>query len=85
MRLLRSLFFAAASLATLVDVATAQAPKPYQFTVEDYARAERFLGATSNPLVSGMAGRPTWQPDGRFWYRVSAAGGGSAFMMVDPV
>ena len=84
MRLLRSLF-AAASLATLVDVATAQAPKPYQFTVEDYARAERFLGATSNPLVSGMAGRPTWQPDGRFWYRVSAAGGGSAFMMVDPV
>ncbi len=58
-------------------------PKPYQFTIEDYARAERFLGQTTGPLVAGAAGRPTWLPDGRFWYRASTAGG-SAFYLVNP-
>jgi dipeptidyl aminopeptidase/acylaminoacyl peptidase len=58
-------------------------PKPYQFTIEDYARAERFLGQTTGPMVSGSAGRPTWLPDGRFWYRVSTPGG-SAFHLVNP-
>jgi dipeptidyl aminopeptidase/acylaminoacyl peptidase len=59
------------------------AQQPRQVTVEDYARAERFLGANTAPLVSGMAGRPTWLDDGRFWYRATAADG-SAFIIVDP-
>ncbi len=63
----------------------AQAPQPYQFTIEDYARAERFLGATAGPLVSGQAGRPTWVGDaGRFWYRTGNVGGTSSFWIVDP-
>jgi len=63
----------------------AQAPPPYQFTIEDYARAERFLGATAGPLVSGQAGRPTWVgSDARFWYRTNNGGGTSSFWLVDP-
>ena len=63
----------------------AQAQQPYQFTLEDYARAERFLGATAGPLVSGQAGRPTWVgSDGRFWYRTNNGKGTSSFWLVDP-
>ncbi|MFN8570775.1 MAG: DPP IV N-terminal domain-containing protein [Gemmatimonadaceae bacterium] len=77
MRLLRiSLLLAALPLA-------AQQPRVY--TAEDYARAEQFLGQNAAPLVSGMAGRPTWlATGGRFWYRASTASG-SAFYLVDPV
>jgi dipeptidyl aminopeptidase/acylaminoacyl peptidase len=69
-----------ALLTALSPWAAAQAP---QVTAADYARAERFLSAATTPLVSGVPGRPTWLPDGRFWYRVSAAGGGE-FILVDP-
>ncbi len=61
--------------------ATAQAPQA--LTAEDYARAEQSLGNNTSGLVSGIPGRPTWLPDGRAWYRVSAAGG-SQFILVDP-
>jgi len=54
------------------------APPPgYQFTIEDYARAERFLGQTTNPLMHGTAGRPAWLADGRFWYRATTPAGGT--------
>ena len=36
------------------------------------------------PLVYGGSVRPTWLPDGRFWYRTTTASG-SQFMVVDPV
>jgi dipeptidyl aminopeptidase/acylaminoacyl peptidase len=52
-------------------------------TVDDYARAERMLGTTTAPLVTGLGVRATWLPDGRFWYRTSVANG-FAFVMVDP-
>ena len=80
----RRTLLAAALLAPVFASAQSAAPKPYQFTIEDYARAERFLAAGTSPLVSGVAGRPSWLADGRFWYRVSASGGG-AFVVVDPV
>ncbi|MFN8668776.1 MAG: DPP IV N-terminal domain-containing protein [Gemmatimonadaceae bacterium] len=64
-------------------VAQGAPPKGYQFAIEDYARAERFLGATMNPLVSGTTGRPSWLPDGRFHYRVTTANGAS-FVLVNP-
>ena len=69
--------------ATLAGQSAAR--RPYQFTIEDYARAERFLGATAGPLVSGQAGRPTWIGSaGRFWYRTANVGGTAAFWLVDP-
>ncbi len=63
--------------------APAAPPKPYQFTIEDYARAERMLAPTVFPMVSGTAGPATWLPDGRFWYR-SATSSGATFYLVDP-
>ncbi len=50
---------------------------------QDYARAEQRLAAQVTPLVSGIASRPVWLPDGRFWYRATLAEG-SAFWLVDP-
>ncbi len=59
------------------------AQTPRQITAEDYARAEHFLGTTTNALVSGRADRATWLADGRFWYRVTTDAGAD-FIMVDP-
>jgi len=61
----------------------ASAQVPREVTANDYARAERFLGANANSLVSGIPGQPTWLSDGRFWYRVSTTDG-AQFIMVDP-
>ena len=57
--------------------------KPYQFTIEDYARAERMLAPTTFPLVSGTASSVTWLPDGRVWYR-AVTPEGSTFYLADP-
>ena len=59
------------------------APLPYQFTIEDYARAERMLAPTTFPLVSGTVGPTTWLADDRFWYRATTVGGGT-FYLVSP-
>ena len=58
------------------------AQSPRQFTDADYARAERFLAPGTGTLVSGVAGRASWLPDGRFYYRVSTPQG-NAFQLVD--
>ncbi|MEX0906821.1 MAG: DPP IV N-terminal domain-containing protein [Gemmatimonadota bacterium] len=76
---LTTLWFTAAAFAT----APLDAQQPRQVTAADYARAESFLGANTTPLVSGLAGRPDWLPDGRFWYRATTADG-AAFVLVDP-
>ncbi len=68
----------------LLFAAPLMAQQPRQFTADDYARAERFLAPNTGPLVTGIATRPTWLADGRFWYRVSTTGG-NAFHVVDPV
>jgi len=67
----------------LVLPLVAAAQQPRQLTAEDYARAEKFLGANAAPLVTGMGVRPTWLDDGRFWYRTTVPNG-SAFFLVDP-
>ena len=64
-----------------LSIATAQQPR--QLTADDYARAERYLGATTAPLMTGTGVRPTWLDDGRFWYRTTVPNG-SAFFLVDP-
>jgi dipeptidyl aminopeptidase/acylaminoacyl peptidase len=71
------------SLVLLLLAAPATAQQPRQLTAQDYARAERFLGANAAPLVSGIGARPTWLADGRFWYRTTVPTG-SAFFLVDP-
>jgi len=59
------------------------AQQPAAVTAADYARAERFLGPSVTPLVSGGAVTANWLPDDRFWYRNTRADG-VEFMLVDP-
>jgi dipeptidyl-peptidase-4 len=68
-------------IAGLAAGAFAQNPSP-KFTAADYARAEKFMGYNTNPLVYGAV-RPNWTDDGRCWYRVTRAEG-SEFVLVDP-
>jgi dipeptidyl-peptidase 4 len=54
-------------------------------TVEDYARAEKFLAGNTTPLVLHGPVRPAWVQGGdRFWYR-SVTAEGSEFVLVDTV
>ncbi|MBM3312128.1 MAG: S9 family peptidase, partial [Candidatus Aminicenantes bacterium] len=57
---------------------------PRALTADDYARAEKFLGANVTSLVFRGSVRPTWLPDERFWYRNALADNGSEFILVDP-
>ncbi len=68
----------------LLFFATLAVQQPRAFTTDDYARAERFMGYNTTPLVYGAAVRPTWLPDERFWYR-NATPQGSEFVLVDPM
>ena len=70
-------------VALLVIATPLAAQSPRQLTAEDYARAEKFLGTNTLPLVTGFGVRPTWLEDGRFWYRTTVANG-SGFFVVDP-
>jgi len=58
-------------------------PAPRALTAADYARAERFLGYNTTPLVFRAGIRPTALPDDRFWYR-DAIPEGVEFVLVDP-
>ncbi len=74
-------FFAIGVMTVLMTtICTAQ---PRALTAEDYARAEKFMGYNTAPLVLRAGVRPTWLPDGRFWYRV-ATENGNEFVLVDP-
>jgi dipeptidyl-peptidase 4 len=53
-----------------------------RLTADDYARAERWMGYNTAPLVYRTAARPNWLPDDRFWYRVTVPGG-AEFILVD--
>lgn len=76
---LRLFAIAVASLPiTVVCVAQQRA-----LTADDYARAEKFMSYNTTPLVLRAGVRPTWLPDGRFWYRVTTENGGE-FILVDP-
>ena len=80
-RLVRtSLMLAAVAAAS---VANAQ-PTAGAVTSADYARAEKFLAATLNPLVVGGTVTPTWMTGGKFTYK-STTSDGSRFFVVDPI
>lgn len=75
-------------LAGLIKPATLPAQEqpsgaPPVVTAADYARAERFLAATVNPLVIGGNVSPAWLPDERFTYRRTLEDG-YEFLLVDP-
>src|SRR6266851_5282118 len=55
-----------------------------RLTSDDYARAEKFLGYNTNPLVLHAPARPVWLADDRFSYRVTTEKG-TEFVLVDPV
>ncbi|MFC1556783.1 DPP IV N-terminal domain-containing protein [candidate division KSB1 bacterium] len=48
-----------------------------------YARAESFLSANTNPLVTGTMSNSAWMTDGRLQYRKTVPGG-HEFVLVDP-
>jgi dipeptidyl-peptidase-4 len=50
-------------------------------TVDDYQRAEKFLGYNTNPLVSNGAVQANWLPGDRFWYRNQGANGAEFFLV----
>ncbi len=52
-------------------------------TEDDYARAERYLGSHTFPLVKNLNVRPSWTDGDMFWYR-REAGEGHEFIRVDP-
>ncbi|PYO68396.1 MAG: S9 family peptidase, partial [Gemmatimonadetes bacterium] len=70
-------------LALLLLTRVGFAQQPRVLTADDYARAERFLGYNTTPLVFGVGVRPTWLADGRFWYRI-AIPQGFEYVLVDP-
>jgi len=80
----RSSLFAVLSVATAVLAPSIGTAQSRVVTADDYARAERFLGFATSPLVSGLGVQPTWLPDGRFWYRVRQADGSRPIIVVEP-
>jgi dipeptidyl aminopeptidase/acylaminoacyl peptidase len=71
-------------LAIAPAVSAQPSPGHPSLSAADYARAEKFLAATVNPLVSGGSVTAAWLPDDRFTYRNTTAGG-SEFILVNPL
>jgi dipeptidyl aminopeptidase/acylaminoacyl peptidase len=72
---LKSAFFLLAFVSSLTPAFAQQ--QSSALTAADYARAEKFMGYNTQPLVTGM-GRATWLADDRFWYRK-----GNEFVLVN--
>jgi len=67
-------------LVTFASFVFAQQPA---LTAADYARAEKMLSFSTGPLVDRANVRPTFLPDGRFWYRVLTPTG-SEYVLINP-
>src|SRR6476469_3110102 len=65
-----------------VSLAAAQQPTRV-LTADDYARAEKMLSYGTSPLIDRANVRPTFLPDGRFWYRVFTPTG-SEYVLINP-
>ena len=89
MRLRIQKFACGAVLALTICLAVARGAEAQQMaggaaamTTADYARAEKFVGYNTTPLVYRAGVRANWLADERFWYRVTTPEG-SEFVMVD--
>ncbi|WP_439642609.1 DPP IV N-terminal domain-containing protein [Gemmatimonas sp.] len=68
---------------TAVSPLAALSAQPRALTAADYARAEKFLGFNTQPLVSNTGVQPNWLPDGRFTYRVRQPDGAQPMFVVN--
>src|SRR5262249_48803343 len=62
-------------------LAAQQAASRPALSAADYARAESFMGYNTTPLVLHSAGRATWLPEDRFWYRTTTEKGSEAILV----
>ncbi len=70
------------TITVFVSVFSALAQQP-ALTAADYARAEKMMGYNTSPLVDRNDVRPTFLPDGRFWYR-NLTPTGVEYVLIDP-
>lgn len=56
--------------------------EPEKVTKEDYARAESFLSAATNPLIYKASIRPQWINEKQFWYKNNLPEG-TEYVLVD--
>src|SRR5262249_39588745 len=75
---------ALALVSALVLMVLAPRISQSQVSRDDYARAERFLGANAGELVSDDAVTPRWIGPDRFWYR-NRTPRGYEFVVVDAI
>jgi dipeptidyl aminopeptidase/acylaminoacyl peptidase len=85
---MKNISFQAVVLCVLLAAAAtfAQQPAasgPRALTADDYARAEKMLVYNTAPLIDRAGVRPTFLPDGRFWYRVLTPGS-SEYVLINP-
>lgn len=81
---LKKLLFLSISCVFAINVsAQTSANSTAAFTAADYERAEKALGFNTSQYVDRAGVRPTFLPDGRFWYRVLTATG-SEFVLINP-
>lgn len=66
----------------LIAIAADAAAQTRTLTVNDYARAERFVGYNATPLVDHAVTKVTWLDDRSFWYRDHDAHG-DRFLTMD--
>ena len=75
--------FSSFALLLLACTSSIFAQQHQVLTADDYARAEKMLVYNTSPLVDRSGVRPTWLPDGKFWYMVLTATG-REFVLVNP-
>ncbi len=68
----------------LAAVATAAVAQGRTLTAHDYARAERFLGYATTPLVGHDVQRVSWLDDNHFWY-IDHDASGDHYRVMDAV
>jgi dipeptidyl-peptidase 4 len=78
-----ALFLFLTTAAASAGTSFAQQTAPRALTSEDYARAEKMLSYNTAPLVDRAGVRPTFLPDGRFWYQVLTPTG-REFVLINP-
>ena len=77
-----SRFHAITTLIATLSLSCAAQPGK-QYTTEDYAAAEKFMGYNVNPLAYKGTVSPHWMQDGRLWYR-AVDETGTTYRIVDP-
>jgi dipeptidyl-peptidase-4 len=80
--IIRSLLFMAIWVLVVSNPASASPQEKRIITADDYARAEKFLGQHTNPLVYSASVRPNWIDESTFWYRNDIPEG-FEFVLVD--